>query len=49
VPLQFATRAFLTQSQFGGSENKLNDGKVSSAGREMLKQFARTEPYGKHN
>jgi hypothetical protein len=49
VPLQFATCAFLMRSQFGGSENKLNDGRASSAGREMLKQLARTEPYGKRN
>lgn len=35
--------------QFAGSENKLNDGRASSAGREMLKQLARTEPYYKRN
>ena len=35
--------------QFAGSENRLNDGRTSSAGREMLKQLARTEPYYKRN
>jgi pre-mRNA-splicing factor RBM22/SLT11 len=35
--------------QFAGTENKLNDGRASSAGREMLKQLARTEPYYKRN
>ena len=35
--------------QFAGSENRMNDGRVSSAGREMLKQLARTEPYYKRN
>ena len=35
--------------QFAGSENRLNDGRASSAGREMLKQLARTEPYYKRN
>ncbi len=35
--------------KFAGSENRLNDGRVSSAGREMLKQLARTEPYYKRN
>jgi hypothetical protein len=39
----------LVASQFAGSENKLNDGRASSAGREMLKQLARTEPYYKRN
>lgn len=37
------------ESKFAGSENKLNDGRASSAGREMLKQLARTEPYYKRN
>lgn len=40
---------FKRSSQFAGSENKLNDGRASSAGREMLKQLARTEPYYKRN
>ena len=43
------TNGSCLRRQFAGGENKLNDGRVSSAGREMLKQLARTEPYYKRN
>ncbi|KAI0273352.1 pre-mRNA-splicing factor SLT11 [Gloeopeniophorella convolvens] len=37
------------EAQLAGSENKLGAGRAASAGREMLKQLARTEPYYKRN
>ncbi|KAI9508284.1 pre-mRNA-splicing factor SLT11 [Russula earlei] len=48
--LATVNREYYAQNQeakFAGGENKLNEGRASSAGREMLKQLARTEPYYK--
>ncbi|KAI0277222.1 pre-mRNA-splicing factor SLT11 [Russula aff. rugulosa BPL654] len=52
APTSEINREYYAQNQeakFAGSENRLNDGRTSSAGREMLKQLARTEPYYKRN
>ncbi|KAI0256942.1 pre-mRNA-splicing factor SLT11 [Lactifluus subvellereus] len=52
APTSDINREYYAQNQetkFAGGENKLNQGRASSAGREMLKQLARTEPYYKRN
>ena len=49
VRYTFVSSGMLTSLQLDGDKSLLGGTKASSAGKEMLKQLARTDPYYKRN